>query len=406
MSQPTGYHSNAMTGSAYTGHNDGVPGAVKTIGVLSIVVASVTMLACFIEGAVHQWMHSAAAAIKLYQGPPNQPRTGVPAASASDASTDGYNARDREVIVAGLRRVRPLSDARQQQLAAMLADSGRLILPLVGQDMQVEQIAANVSEHGQLPSARPNEEGTDYFVLGRGRLEVGDNNAVFFPADGGETIRTQGVIASPGDDGTMLSEAQITAVVAQIETLAGRPLTDAHKSGVRTALQTPGQQFILPSPSVVGATNQVVWATIDPNGSLVVATTSNSITIAGDGTVNAGRQAVNFSINRSAALLALMATAMAFVLAVFLLVAGVATMRRSPYGAVLHWIYVVAKIPLAVLTAFAAWRLWTSMQETPESHTTTAVVWGVITLLACAYPVLLAILLLQPNVRAYYRTAS
>ena len=98
-------------------------------------------------------------------------------------------------------------------------------------------------------------------------------------------------------------------------------------------------------------------------------------------------------------------------LAVYLLVAGVLTLRSSLSGARLHWIYVFIKLPLVLLAAAITWWLWSEFlavqSSTPRTGIGSAAAIIALIGIVCAalYPLALIFILQSSVVREYYKNA-
>jgi hypothetical protein len=127
------------------------------------------------------------------------------------------------------------------------------------------------------------------------------------------------------------------------------------------------------------------------------------------------------SINPVAAILSLLAELLSLGLAIFLLVAGIQTLRDSPSGAKLHRWYALLKIPLVIVATGVGLWLTTGMMKSimasmppgaggapgPQA----AFMWSFIAAraiipacLALAYPVALIFVLRSRSVRDFYNT--
>jgi hypothetical protein len=135
------------------------------------------------------------------------------------------------------------------------------------------------------------------------------------------------------------------------------------------------------------------------------------------------------SINPTAATLSMIEAILSGMLAIYLLIIGIVTLRDSRSGGKLHWAYVVLKIPLVVLAVIAnsllASSFITGVQATaaaaaanspsgsPPAAQTAAAGLGpavtfwiiLITTAAIAYPLSLIFVLLTKTVRRYYGPA-
>ena len=121
---------------------------------------------------------------------------------------------------------------------------------------------------------------------------------------------------------------------------------------------------------------------------------SASLVTAGPGTAAVGRPA------NGAAMGGVLATAVGqLALAVYLLVIGILTLRQSPRGRQLHWVFVGLKVPIAVAAAAAVGWLWPSLSGGTGGWNW----WAVPALAGLAYPVALALVLRGRSARDYYR---
>ena len=116
---------------------------------------------------------------------------------------------------------------------------------------------------------------------------------------------------------------------------------------------------------------------------------------------------------RDALVRTILGVAMGFLLAVYLLVAGIVTLRQSPRGATLHWVYVGLKVISTVcVAAGSTWLFHSAIQSIGRMTTTTAMPTMADMLpstlffagLGLLYPIVLVILLRTRSAREYYRT--
>lgn len=165
------------------------PGIVTAIGVMSIVVGSLSVLTNFYFGLMSAgFMFVAGAA-----GPmaPRFTATGTVTVSGTTATSEssdttgamrGWPAPARDAAVGGLSELRPIPPARRALLDALLAECGQDVFPFDASQVTAAQVKSNVSEHGVLPAGTANA-GADYFVTGNGRIDVSEREAAFVPAD-------------------------------------------------------------------------------------------------------------------------------------------------------------------------------------------------------------------------------
>jgi hypothetical protein len=105
-----------------------------------------------------------------------------------------------------------LSETRARQLDALLSQAGQNVFPFDASQITPARVRSSVSESGTLPGARNDlGEGADYFILGNGRIELVDQQAVFYPAGSAQPIRAA---ADANDDASSMvvqSQAGSTA---------------------------------------------------------------------------------------------------------------------------------------------------------------------------------------------------
>jgi hypothetical protein len=208
--------------------------------------------------------------------------------------------------------------------------------------------------------------GPDYFIIGTGRIELYDDHAIFRP-DG-----------SP----------QVVSVMAPIE--------DANANANAADPGLPPPPTNVPPPPPAPAPTPI------PNPVV--------------------------SVSQSASTLTMIAAIVSLLLAIYLFVIAIMTLRASRKGSKLHWVYIVLKVPLVVLAAAA--QLWmvrgleagmnaaaaataantgaTGGPSTPGSSFATVMMTWII-LVACAalaYPISLVFVLLSKTVRDYYKPAA
>ncbi len=171
------------------------PGLVTAIGVMSIVVASLSMLANLSMGMMGFGFLVASRMPVAVTTTSTVTVTGTTAPAAGAASGVAFNEirglqqPARGVIVTALADVRPLSAERRRMLDALLAECGQDVFPFPPEQITAQRVRANVSEHGRLP-AGTTRGGADYFATGNGRVDVADSIAAFVPDDGEPVIVT------------------------------------------------------------------------------------------------------------------------------------------------------------------------------------------------------------------------
>ncbi|HEV2295608.1 MAG TPA: hypothetical protein VGR35_17300 [Tepidisphaeraceae bacterium] len=403
------------------------PTLITAIGVISIVVASLSLLFNGVAGLqamgmvmVSQMTRSAAnarqAAVVAAQAPPPKPLD--PLAMPPE---------DRQTVLRGLTMHRPISKPRRDQLDALLASSGRQIFRLSGSDLTVSVVQQSVTESGRLPDAKGGE-GSDFFIVGEGRIELADDHAKFVPDDGREIVRVDASETSEQPNWQAgLTPAQVEAIIDKIEQQSGQTLTPALRSKLQTIFSSPAQGFFDPVATIPEATGQIqsvnYWTNAGANGGqLVITTGKGSMTLDGAGNVQnsmtwGGAGAPGFAgpawnINVKAAITAIICAVLSLGLAIYLLVIGILMLRQHPRAGRLHKIYAWVKIPVAIVGGIAWVLLWTSFATlgtgTAPAATSPGFVIGCIVavLAGCAYPIAILIALRTRAVREYYATVT
>lgn len=418
----------------------GRPGILTAVGVISIVLGSMGIL---LGGLTTLWSAAIMATTGMASGGAMPAKAVVVASSTSsggglpaqvpvesDASEDGMSAADRKVVVDALDGLRAISSQRQKQIDALLEEAGKKILPISGEALTQKVVAANVTDSGQFPSGGSGP-GAEYFVFGRGRIEVNDQHAAFYPSGAGEVIRASATEkessdADAADETTRgtnssaattqaaagaLNDKEIRQVIATIEAQGRVKLTAAQAQGLRARLSAPGQILFVPATSRMSVTSQIN-SVLNINGNITVYTNTSVITLAQNGLVTvspfgAGMPRMPRVMTQS--ILVVVSTALSLVVAIFLLVAGIQTIRNAPSARKLHLIYIGIKIPLVIASMCAWWWFWYEFTRGfGGPGFSTGPVWGMSIFLAVPlvlsliYPVGLLIVLNTRGIKNYY----
>jgi hypothetical protein len=399
------------------------PGIISAIGTSSIVVAAICMLSGFVMMLINLVVSSAA-----------RFPTPVPAGTAIAKSSapgpaellgpNSTAAVDRAAIVDGISHLRALTEPQKQNLDELLAEEGKSILPLSGPDITREQVAANITREGHLSAG--GGTGTEYFVLGNGRLELTDDQAVFFPGNGQPSIRAK-AIHVPAGSGGFLQPDQMRSIIRAIERNNGTKIKSAQATVIVQTLQGPGQQLIVPTADGSDPATEVTSVTTDPDDAsltisthhgntdstismdsagAVTSTASNSITITGGGA------ATSVTFNRTASQWVSFLSIAQEAIAVYLLICGIFTLRNNSFaGRRLHWIYLIVKLPVGIAACGTLYWLWngffTAQAVTNPSTSPLVSLWFVApAAIGLIYPiVLLFVLLVSKGVRSYFSNA-
>jgi hypothetical protein len=422
--QPYSYHPPQRAGR---------PGVISVIAITSIVIASLSILASaffsFMDFGL--LMASSAARAAPTVAPPTA-GTVTTGGTPERLPFGGLPYADRQMFETGLQRLRPLSSEQVQQLDELLAERGKSVTG----DSAVpppDQLIAGITSSGHHAFGSAN--GSDYFVLATGKLELSDDRAVFFPS-GLPSIHSNAiVIPAPTYPYTQksLQPDQIRSVLRTISDLNGTKIKSAQARTIISALQGPGEDLIVATTDGTDPAYEVTSATTSPDGTLTFVSThgnsSSTFNCDANGSVTSQSTfstsgTVRYTgpvINRTAGFTAISLSAGQVFPGIFLLVAGILTLRYSPRGRLLHWIYVYVKLPLSILSAGVSFWMWTSAMHSamvtgPGAPTTQAaaagsamagVMVGILPdFLGCIWPIVLIFLLMSKSVRLYYAAGT
>jgi hypothetical protein len=400
------------------------PGLVTAIGVISIVVSVLSGLASvgFGISGVSLWIMSTirmpraaavTASVKTSAGP-NLHRLSI--------GPRGLAADRRATVITALRRNHNLTEARVQMLDAILADSGEIMFSFGGEAINGASVVASISDSGQVHQLNGGA-GPDFFVLGTGRLELYDDHAVFMPSDGSETVRVSAdeLVAQ----GSALKPAQVESILQRARRLSGERLNPAQLASLKTALESDPPALVDPS-NKLPLQSQVTAVQLQPNGMVMIRGATGFLNMDQNGLVlsafaggkfsGSPGAGVPFNVAPGASLLVVAVSLISLGLAVFLLVAGILTLRQSLRGRSLHLIYATVKIPLVLLAMFAVYWMFSSLLSTLSSwpaasapnrnaRVAAAFFYAGFVGLGLIYPIALLIALNTRRLREYYLSA-
>lgn len=423
----------------------GRPGILTAIGILSIVIGALGILFNAGMGMTTFGVMMASRASRAF-ATASTPATPLP---TPETDPNSMTARERRIVMNGLTKNHNLSPARRRQLDAILVEGGRRMVFGAGPSLTPDVVAANISDHGSAP-AKGDEAAHDFFILGRGRLELFDDRAVFIPQDGTETIRTEAPEPDEGDPmveepepGTNvddesasatqpagLTPRQVKAVVQHVDSLLKaqastpqRTLNPAQTKTLTARFSDPQGGFFSPAADLPAARAQVASAYGLPNGTVMVSTQLGTIQVDTAGVVvssftqasfAATRAGMGFQVDELAVLLSLLGCLAGFVLSIYLIVAGSLVMRQHGKGGKMHKIYAWLKIPLAIGCAIVWVWMWSSVARgAAQASGVQSMNWGprltiaaiAVALLGVAYPLALLLALRTRAVRDYYGSA-
>lgn len=320
------------------------PGLVVVVGVLSLIVAAVSLIGHILV---------AAGAGLAYLEPvtvPARPTTPTPVAPATAPKAiidkDALPADERNLVVLVYSRHLPLTPQRREHLDAMLAKAGRRVLATGDAPMTEDLAAGTILDFGRMPSADPARQGPDFFRTTGGRLEISDDGAAFYPRNNVYAV----IRASAEPSSYALSPQQIQTVVQQAQAAGNNALNPSQVATLGVVLSSPTQTLV---PTV--AAGQVVRSVaVQPDGTAVVSLPGGSVGLGAQGQVVTPGAAPGAPPTRrigpsgGAVALVVIASVAAAGLAVYLLVSAILLLRGSPRGRRLHLIYAVAQVVLSV----------------------------------------------------------
>src|SRR5579872_5340844 len=153
------------------------PLILTLIGVASIIIASISFIADFGQLIVAQF--TTHIPTTLAATPPiTSPAPNPTSIHSEYVGPQGLSATQRKAVIDGLSQVRSLTDARQKELDALLADVGQQVILLSPENLTPARVATYATEVRELPSGSGGPP-DDMFILGSGRLQLSDQSAVF-----------------------------------------------------------------------------------------------------------------------------------------------------------------------------------------------------------------------------------
>ncbi|MGD0464391.1 MAG: hypothetical protein ABSB74_18055 [Tepidisphaeraceae bacterium] len=395
------------------------PGILTAVGVGSIIIASISLIVdCGGLGfadIVSQLAARGRATSVVNSAPPPL----ATAAIAQYVAPDGLSAGQRKIVIAGLCQVRPLSDARQKQLDALLADVGQQVIQLSADNLTTDRVAAYVTDVRNIPNGSGGPSGSggpadDLFILGSGRLQISDQSAVFFAGNSPSGIRSQGG-SYTDSSGTHLASEQIAAVVDRVQSLCGQgqAMNDAQLKALEGELESPAQTLIVPSPSVAEAAEQVRSVQAMGDGTIALTTNSASMSFGPTGEPFGGVVAASrmkwappLVAARDTTLLVLDAI-LSLAAAGYLLACGIVVLRNLPASRWMLLGYAIGKMLLAVLSCYSIYEVTLALDASSPDAKSTAFAWMMMLGTAgIVYPMVLLIVMNLKLVREFLGTPT
>jgi hypothetical protein len=405
------------------------PGIITAIGVISIVVAAMSMLGGLIT-VFYSISRMALAAMSSGPMPPTPvaapSRPPIVTTQASTAPTvrvyeNGFDDDQRPIVLDAIENVHPLSDLRHKQMDRLLAKCGKQMFP-VGKLNLEAAIKNGINDSGQSYSNTGN--GPDYYVLSKGRVEVNDDRALYDPMDGGEKVRVAD--DEPEEDTNALSAGEVDALVKKAQQMAAQKLNPQQIAAWTQELQNPNQMLLTSTGKPAKTVLQLLRVTVQADGSALFQTRSGFVSMAQNGGVlfstssAAGWAARSgkspFKVHPGAVTMAIVDAVGGLLLAILLLIAGILVLRQSPRARKLHLLYACIKIPLVILGVIG----WTwiihdvvsGIQQSVGATASTAatkpmagftIAFAVVALI---YPIALLIVMNTRSVKDYYASGQ
>lgn len=402
------------------------PGIITAIGVISIVVASLSLIGNLINGLygfgllmASQMMNSMAQGSVYATSGSVTIGPGGATVNTPPQGFSGLTQQQRQGVLRSINAVHRLRTTREPHFDQLLAEVGQHIGLTVTADGQTPNLRTELIDDGKFPVSEGGED-ADFFMTPAGRIELFDDRATFVSTD--NSISVSVVAGTPGTTpaggNPALTAAEARNVVATVQNMSANLLNAAQVQALTQALQSPNQ-ILVPAGTASFTTG---WAQQNADGTVTVNFDSATITLDSHGAILAQTNAPGpifggapwaSSLDARAAMLVILESVLSLALAVYLLVIGILVLRQSPRGAALHAVYAWIKIPLAILGGVAIAMLWGSfiggmMQGAVGASDVTAVyvIAAMIALAGCIYPIALLIVLRTRGVRDYYNSVA
>jgi hypothetical protein len=408
------------------------PGIVTAIGVMAIIVGSLSLLANFSTGMgawglvlLQQRMAMMSRAMAARAAAP----VPAPLPSATPLSVGEVG-----VAVNTLSPMLGLDGPHVRELDRMLRLHGREIF---GGDEDVQLTGAAIREAVTLTRKMPRSGSQPaQFVTSEGIVQVYADRAVFTSADGRTILETSArhntdstratahantsvQITTIGPGGvsvqsasTTLTPAQINSVVSAVKSAAPSPLNPAQVRSLQAELAKPNQLLVS-----VATSRQVTTVIAPPGGNVtIVFNTGNMLALGPTGQVISSGLPPMPKLNVNPGLVALVSldAVLSGALAIYLIVVGIIVLRGSFVGPRLLRIYAWTKIPLAILAGVGVgmlmYQFYSGFSNMPgfagangASFGPLGTLYGIgLGLLGLAFPVGVLIALRSRTVRGYF----
>jgi hypothetical protein len=432
------------------------PGIITALGVTAIIVASLSFIASLFSGCTAMVItanarRSASVAKMTINATTATPATAAPALETSNLN--GLPPNERATVVRGLRdrMRRVLPTERERQLDGFLAEHGKLIFDVEAQPLTRERVKNLVTQAGQ-EFATAGKAAPDFFTLKGnklpGRLLLKDDAAIYKPDDYSPTLTSHSrPPAQPADDvpppapapvfvSGGLDDEQAQAVLGRVRELSNGKVTETQLLTLSTLMQSPtGANWITGSSTIPGITAQVKSAAVQPDGTVTITFTMGKLTLDPQGSFVGAMPAAPvqspttspsasppfwmgaIGVDKGSCALAIAEAAISGLLAIYLLVIAILTLRQGGSSRKLFVIYGVLKVFCAIagIVAFA-WMMSSLTAGADPTGFAQSMVAGfkatssaalTLTAIGLAYPIaVLLVLTLSKTARDYYKATT
>ena len=409
------------------------PGLVTAIGVVGIIVASISMLSSLGVGFFDFGCFALRAATSSIASMPRSTTTVNVAAMGTPTTptapnyiplnddaipNDGLRQSDRVAVEGELARLQSFNNSQFNELDNFLAQSGQSAFP---QGI----VAFQITKNGVYKGSGKADPSYTWFDLSWGRLEVYDDKVTLSSSDPTRPGITTSIalpayatVANPGF--AALTPKEINTVIKQINTVAPNAMNDDQTAALKKTLASPQQNLV---PAIFLA-NPVTSATPNPDGTAMINFTGGgSARISTDGstmTTVASQPFImpKFQFSLGAITISIIESVASLGVAIFLLVIAVQAFRGSQHTPRRFRIYAWMKIPLAIIGWSATAMIWWGFGKSIGSAAagsgapvgnSIGTVYAVMSLFAgiatLIFPIALLFVLRSKTVREYYEAA-
>jgi hypothetical protein len=387
-----------------TARTYGRPGIITAIAVTGIIVAALSMITTVFSGCTSMVVMTNSRSGPLTPRTTSPKQTGITVTVTKPPSVNALAHSNRTAVVYALSMKRALSDQRRQQLETFLSEHGKLVFDDTDGGLTSEKISQRLGGAGQEFSN--GKTGPEYFIFKSGpgvklpgRLRLFDDRAVFKPDDYSPDLRSEAKAADETTNApaqpavtTGLEDDQVRAVINQIKSQSGNNLNAAQSNTLTTLLQSPSYaNWLQDSSTIPGLTAQVKSAAVADDGSVIITFNMGKLTLDPQGNTVGPMPAApvpatmpsnthissswamgTLSVNQTSCSLGLADALVSELLAIYLLVIAIMTLRRNPIARKFYLIYIAIKIIIGVVAVCAFAGIVNSLNATSVSSSMSA----------------------------------